>query len=558
MNEEKYIKDKLSDYKSPMDMDQMWSQLTSDLDSDGTTEDSDAEVNIEKEEGHIKDQLADYESPMEMAALWSKLDANLDAGKKSLAPTASVPEKQKVKRKLILFLILFLCLGGLAIYGLMKWNGNKVADNTSQVSPANGKEVGVTEKAKPENQYVNSQSAQAESSITADAPSNAITVGKNNKVAGVESNKSTNRKDQTNGNQSSKSGTTNYSEISNTARQSQTSGNNNVVNPSNAGTDKLYSSPSELINDILPPANKVSEKVEVKKPLAIILPVLNNSGGVILLDDQQVSLNPLAILERNSILPLPSKTESSYNPNLVDLPVKKSAWRIGIDAGFNRAKVGYNSETSNSVLPDTIYSPGSASSNFSFGINVEKVFNSGLKLNTGLNYLNQGSSFNNRELINTEVINEEVGDEILTFNMDNQVIRISEVEREVLNTYQISKDIFTVNSLQIPILVGYELALKKFDVSASVGIGVNFFFNNTNYLIDARINQGIKYRFNTTLSGLTEVQAGYRISDKFRIYSKFQGGRFMNEFLRSYPVTESSFSGYLNHYDLKLGISYLL
>jgi len=557
MNEEKYIKDKLSDYKSPMDMDQMWSQLTSDLDSDGTTEDSDAEVNIEKEEGHIKDQLADYESPMEMAALWSKLDANLDAGKKSLAPTASVPEKQKVKRKLILFLILFLCLGGLAIYGLMKWNGNKVADNTSQVSPANNKEVGVTEKAKPENQYVNSQSTQADSFLTADAPSNAITVGEFNKEAGIGSNKSTNRKDQTNSNRSSNSGPTNDSKHSNTATQSPSS-RNNELNPSDAGTDKIYASPSEPINNILATTNKASEKIEVKKPLAIILPVLNNSGGVILLDDQQVSLNPLAILERNSILPLPSKTESSYNPNLVDLPVKKSAWRIGIDAGFNRAKIGYNSETSNSVLPDTIYSPGSASSNFSFGINVEKVFNSGLKLNTGLNYLNQGSSFNNRELINTEVINEEVGDEILTFNMDNQVIRISEVEREVLNTYQISKDIFTVNSLQIPILVGYQLALKKFDVSASVGIGVNFFFNNTNYLIDARINQGIKYRFNTTLSGLTELQAGYRISDKFRIYSKFQGGRFMNEFLRSYPVTESSFSGYLNHYDLKLGISYLL
>lgn len=578
MNEEKYIKDKLSDYQSPMDMDQMWSQLSAGLDGTG---DIDEDVDTTEEESHIKEQLEDYESPMDMNAIWSKLDAklegNTDVAKIEAKPIrdnsnlksapVTTPKEKKSKKSLLLLLLLLLG-GSLASYGILNWNSNPKTDSVTQkISPSGitkstnttAKETTVPQNrnakqdASSENKFTTESSSNNKSSATqqelnakVNTPGNTRNSNNNNNAVAKSTGTTGSGKKAIESNSKTNQGTK--------AKNGSSSLNKSEVAPPPASTDLLLDKKTNT-SGIKPPA-----QAEINKPIAIKLPVLNNKGDGIYLDDQNVTVNELAVLENNPVLPLQYE-RASYNPLPVEILRPKSNWRVGMHIGTGGSDVideEYRAIRSQLDNQENLTLNGGLSDNIAIGFSLEKTFASPLKISTGLNYFRERATIKNRSVLSSEVISEGFGEEILTYNAEEEVIRITEVERTYRVTYQISQDQLSLNTLQLPLAVGMELSGKRLDFSLSLGAAANYYFSgyrNNSISSITEINSEANISFSRLkFFSIAELQLGYRFSDRFRIYTRATaGGPFGARAGR-----ESNFSFGLDHAAAFAGISYLL
>jgi len=288
----------------------------------------------------------------------------------------------------------------------------------------------------------------------------------------------------------------------------------------------------------------------------VILPVVRNTTSGLTLDRQNANLPEMKFLNSETIFidfsrSIPAIFLKKVSPEVDLKPMALNGLRISAQSGLVSSiyDVGLGGEIrrdSNNIVSlsqERLRKP-------TFGVQLEKVYKSGFKLTTGVNYLNQGYA---EVLIDTTIV-EKIG--VTTFEEPSQLeegvisqVSTTSFEREL----SIHKIVNTknLNTIQIPVMIGWEKKKGMMDYSISVGAGINYLFDAPKFDDDLSI-----FETGFGLSGLTDIQIGYNLNDKFRVFgSAIAGYSFTNWVNIEFRDVLDSTN---NHYGLRAGISYNL
>ena len=189
-------------------------------------------------------------------------------------------------------------------------------------------------------------------------------------------------------------------------------------------------------------------------------------------------------------------------------------------------------------------------------IQIEKVFPSGLKLASGLSYLDQGHTFRTVDTLerSTTVIS---AVDTSRFAAGIPVGRETLVTTEIRTVLEVISAIRSLKTIQVPFMVGYETQKDKLDYSFSLGLGLNYAIGGSQFVV--KENEFIDAS-GLSFSGLADIQLGYRVGDRFRIFGSVFGGRHFSNVASPIfsELLPDKVNSNLNHFGVRAGISYLL
>ena len=310
------------------------------------------------------------------------------------------------------------------------------------------------------------------------------------------------------------------------------------------GTSPRSTTPDNYIKD-----NRLAQSLppESTAPNVLKLPVITDTGKGIVLDDRNVSLNPLFPLDKSYLL-------SHYRPQplwtghfpIVPIQVsspRKTRWRLGLHAGTSASLT----DIEESIAGVTTITNRDALIRPTLGLKLERVGKRGLLFSTGLNLLSQGfqTTVEDRTLLSESIDLVEESQPIFNAEGELVIIQVSEVTRQIQVTN--TRNVKSLQTLEVPLLLGYQTIKSRWDLSVSAGLGLNFL-------------SGIESILNVELSGLARLQIGYAFNDRFRLYGQATGGRFLSE-VDALLFGEINLSEPTTKSDLlygRLGLSYTL
>ena len=320
------------------------------------------------EEKYIKEVLQDYESPLELNAMWSSLDLALDKG----VTAPSVPEKEVFSIKKYLPLLLFLLVSGCGFYayqnfGKALFSSHQHSSNLPPVQMADDNDSEVSE-------YL----VDSEYKSPISYPSQA-----NEELASESVNKVIQEKVITTNTAITPSITQQNSfKKSNDTQLNNTQLNDNsltplAVNQKAANTTTVFKSQSHFLavddkKDIPSPQLSVLESTNTKDDQNVSVPYLNVLASGPFYIGYERTLNPDFHFQ---------KTARARRI----IPKKKNGFRLSIQSGFAASSNGSNpSPIAHAYSLSTtefkrLIRP-------TFGLQLEKVFASGFKLSACLLY----------------------------------------------------------------------------------------------------------------------------------------------------------------------------
>jgi len=156
----------------------------------------------------------------------------------------------------------------------------------------------------------------------------------------------------------------------------------------------------------------------------------------------------------------------------------------------------------------------------------------------------------------------------LQSNLYPEGLLIDPQAEEAITTF--SQHVCSVNklhTLQVPMMVGFEKTKEKFDYSISLGIttsyifgtsGYNFRIQNTNEIVDVSEAANSSFKVSTLLlGGQTELQLGYRLFDKWRIFGTAEYGRQIFNSAKNIRLEErQELKTNLSHFGFRTGLSF--
>ena len=497
-----------------------------------------------KEELYIKETLLDYESPMDMDAIWSDLDKALDKAESGIAlPPAIESQKTSPARK-YLPLLLLLLVSGCGFYAYKNLSLFSGTPTATEVDPVQLN----TESQKKASDNTNTSET---------TPDSYETKSVINQVSGMS--KTTNKTQSTPQKAASKGviisrkkQATQPSSTTSPNFAKATNADRSITPPPTANKTSPNYSHSHNNEVVAAPIQSESSQKKSNLPLASPTP-----------------LEGLAIFN-SDIIPL--HYTRTVNPDFVFAKVARSrkivpekenrTWRLGLHTGIVSAMSDVTIEgMSASGLGDFSDSKTINAQRLSqptFGVQVERIFPTGLLLRAGLNYLNQG-----RNIISVDTL----GTEEMTFTSlsapaTNQfgMTSVTSTVTTIIET-TIAKEETQENLilLQVPLTVGYQKAFSKIDMGVAAGLGLNYVLEQQtfNIAVAELINP---LRLPTlSLSGLIDLELGYALSENFRIYASAFGGRHLSsKFINPESDLSSNAKSIVNHYGLRAGISFVL
>ena len=467
-----------------------------------------------KEEKYIKEILIDYDSPLDLGASWSLLDQALD---QEATATNTPTEKETFSLRKYLPLMIFILISGCGIFAYKNLDKSILpfSQKSSETVPVHMVD---TDNSKEKSEIINkSNSSEKKSAATklevADkASQNAVSkfespTTESSKQRSVESKNTT------------QNNIVNNSTIT-TPLVNQKNSTNKIFNAKKANT---------TIQDIenFPLAENKNRGAEI----------VSNNPKTSLLNLNALASNPYYIGYDERIITPDFKLAKLPRQRRV-IPQKPKGIRLGIHTGLSSSNIS-------SII---IQSDLNATSSFerlinsTYGLQIEKVFPSGLKLSSGLNFIDQGYAL---QRVDTLEISE------IELSSDTTVTGLTTAETVTIQrdvSFERKINVANLNTLQLPLMVGFEKKFSKFDLGLSVGTGINYILRNeTGFEIPIS---------NFTLSGLADIQVGYQLNDKFRIYSSLVGSRHFSQLETTFSINDMT--NRLNHYGIRAGISYVL
>ena len=505
-----------------------------------------------KEEKYIKEKLTDYDSPMDMDAMWSNLEKNLDSKK---------DEKGALwfRGQSFLISLAFIAIGLL----LLTFIGDSFQNQNLTEAIVQPIEDELNNKVNPLEQ-TQTNKENSESQIEgSDVENNEL------------NNQSTLAKSYEQQVQSTTSNIRTTSGLQSTEIKSQPTFNKSA-NLQSKVADKNISNNQTASSKVLTKEHLTQKQKE--------LPFDNN------LSSSSSSLNNLdkLVLEKDALNALPyikayidwTRSKDGIVPEFergkrIELKSDdKSIWRASINVGQTASFYNFNlandSELSDLTI-DFLNEKNKTTLNNTFGIGLEKVNKKGLKYYLGLNYLNHG--FINSQSDTLLGAQSETIVETVIIGDDGSFIGMADSRVEVRPNLDLwsYRDYKTLHTFQMPLMVGYEFRINKFDFSISAGPVLNYIYKQGSNLTftDEQIlyaesrglflgelsTEVLDLKSNAFIvSAAMKADLGFAISDHFRVFGSADAGLLFGELVND---PEGILSTNLTHLGLKTGLSYV-
>lgn len=196
----------------------------------------------------------------------------------------------------------------------------------------------------------------------------------------------------------------------------------------------------------------------------------------------------------------------------------------------------------------------SATNNLGFGIGLDRKTKTGLLLSTGVNYINHGAIYSYfKESTETRESNKVT----IYTDQNNNFLGATEQEVEITSsTIRAYRQYKKLHSVQLPLTVGKEWQKNKMDFSIAAGTACNYFFSQSNHEVE-ETSQLLNYKLSALKFSLkARAEIGYTIRTNYRLFAAIEGGRLLGR-LVDVPIDLSSYiSTQLTYGGLKAGVGY--
>jgi len=479
-----------------------------------------------KQEKHIKETLKNYESPLNMDAMWESIESDLDKDHK---------RKGWLIWPIALVGLLILTTGTLVFYSLNNKSLTKMTDPKVQTL------------IKPESKRIQKTELK-----TAPVTDNSVTSNNNtnDKIANSTGRKLSlkNNKEQTFLLEKPNSSISSKSSKQNKIQQAEINKKNITTVQKPIATNEIHNS-----NPIESPVLKLSD-LSMDKMFAQIVP-----------PKQLNQLTPSLKMHDRKLIML-SKKQRLIDPSHIPT---ESNWRVSL---FGGQSISYfNEKMAEGILTDWFTAKQAAdrsTNNLSFGMQLEKRLANNLKIKSGLQYLNHGQIFSINDTFSDGFIVDTIVQ--VTANRFTSVTETKVVTSEKISIHEV-RHYNQVKTWQIPLMLGIERSKNKFDYSFSAGIAFNYFqavsgktFDLIELFIIEKKSLNQDYKSSSlALSGIIELQLGYSLSHKFRLFAGLQGGRIFGNAANNtnsddlqLTLLTDNFVSKINHFGIQTGISY--
>lgn len=532
-----------------------------------------------KEEKYIKDKLTDYQSPMDMDGMWANLEEELDKGKKDRGLLFYL--------RSIISVLAILVLAGIIYYTVNLPNTkNTISENKTTTIIDTKKEQVETSISTEDISKVQANSSEPTSKPDSERLKTEGSEAKENKAETKTPTAETKQSTSQSTNQTSKFNSRNNS--NNNTQLNSTAKTKPRVKNTNSET-RTKSTASETTKQQETSIKKDLDKSAKSKVIENSIKSTNDnqakSKSTITTTDQssntisnvataflKIAVLPAGLLAvQDRLLPEPKEVILDLEP-IDPKPIEARKWRISLNGGTTKSYINHDkifNEPGDTTKHWTQYRNEAESEIFlpSFGIKLEKRKANGIKFSTGINYNNHGVRFAHKDTLRGEnildtsstLVISEVTPEGLLINTG-----VVDAQRDVART--ICSD-NTLHTIQVPFLVGYEARKNKFDCSLSAGLNVNYMFSQSgisyaprsqNEFIDISVENNSTYNLSTLLLGAqAEIQLGYMLGDKWRMYSSFEYGlQLFNSSIGNIQEEGLNLDTRIKHFGLRTGISY--
>ncbi len=510
-----------------------------------------------KHENYIKEKLTDYESPMDMNSMWANLEKELDQ------------EKNKTKgfwywSLRILPVLVLLLIGAWLIYPSLSEKAQHSETSLQSTEPINKNIKVVPEKTTSESEVITekqkSSNTKSLKKTVEQKQQRNISTTKNNTAQETEVNtRTTPHYSSTN----STSSISNRTTLTRTTAQADSSGSR-VTHISQHST--ATGMPTELIQSGQQ-QQVVKGTADTELPAAntnIFPVVLKLSDFIWGLENLSDKMN-LIKWERNLKAQLPSidLLPSTRTPRVT----KKEPyiWRASINFGQTTSFFNHMPEAQ---LVEVFENPDNnlAARNNSFGVSMERISDKGLKLGLDLNYINHGVIHARDEEISRSTIGDRSVVYINGFNevTTSQTFEDVEITERAIWTF---RNRHNLHSLELAATIGKEWQKGKMDFSIAAGPGINYIYAQdgflpsdslafeSNFVSTDPINPETSFNRvpNFLLSAKLKAQVAYKLSPRIRWYGELAAAQLVGE-----VSNRSSFNTRLAYLGGRTGLSYIL
>ncbi len=517
-----------------------------------------------KEEKYIKDTLSGYESPMDMEATWADLENILDGNKK----------KKRgfwIWRNGLLLGLALLLVGALALWVFMSQSNtnqtlsevqtSEIQNNTATqlnittTSPIKTEELPSTQTTATSNSNSNQKVNTAIKSVTQTATqkSNQEISQPTNKIQPTKLQEPVSKKTQLNSNPESKE-----SSSKNTI-PAQNAVKENAQVPTFTNQVRKTRTDEQIKTD---ERSTISTENKNLKSQAETRSVINF--------DQLASLGPETLdWDRALVLNFPSILIPQPPTIRVRKP-KHKKWRLSSSLAVTRSYFDFATSSGPSLVDSMpnirgtytgITKPG-------LGVALERITKNGLKLSIGLNYLNHAYnhsitdtflSTEQTNVVRTEVYISDSG-ALLGTGEGETVVCTKAYEWQ-------HDDNVNLHSFQVPVMLGLERKWGNLDYSFSVGPALNYVFKQSTLLgtsdelitfyfeeygVDFEPVFPIHQVSKLLLAGAGKLELGYHFPGNMRVFTALEASRSFGNFAHE---EFRELNTKINNYGIRTGLS---
>ncbi len=494
------------------------------------------ECNMGKREDYIKDTLLGYETPVDIPSTWNDLEKLLD-------------KPNKKKRPFWFYLIGALSLAGIALS--IYWV-NMEQSPIAVIAEAVTEEVAVNK-------------VEIQEAMNAEVLTTSVDLNKSKEVTGISLGQETAEvllkntiEEETKASQSlqeQKYLTSSQMKVAKTIKPISKGGLNNAntlqINPTIETRKK---------SDVLSNGNIKKQETPASSSVHLI---------------SKLQLLPRVISRLKSLNVFDTKNQRSPNIAALHMPLEESVvplrsssgLLLTVEGGLTKHSLLFGEEEltdSQSVLADV-----RLSNNKTLGEEAELEFIAGYNLGMALSYsLKNGITFGtglhynsfHSKLVGEYNQTEDLLDTIPTIVFNNSE-GLSVADFSVTESIARSPRSLThynkINTLHVPLNVGYNFRRKGFQLISTLGIGINMiasaqgrYFINANSVADISNEQ--PYKQNALLYSMqAELGIHKRLSNDFNIYAGVKAGKYLSDI-----GTEAFSNSNLKYASLNLGISH--
>lgn len=515
-----------------------------------------------KEEKYIKDKLTDYQSPMDASAMWADLEKSLDR------QNDSKPWFFWLKGgKGLLLATALMGLIGYGIWHITFTTGNKEEvltsevisenkiDNSEIVSEAISETVSSIEATQ---QYLNTTNGQEEKSSY---NTNTQSIISQSEITSTKTAKTKQTINQS------------TSVIPTLTKRNVVAKNSNEISGSFVPETIV-----PIYNTTKPSSTKPhSEKVSKVLPASPLAMINDDTDTRLLLSlaDAPSSRHYLSWVRPIADAPALAKPRRR---RIEPIENKKGHWRASAFAGQSISDINIGFTSNNALVEyqsivESISAPLSATNNLSYGVGIERLFRNGFSVKLGLEYMNHGQIYQQADTVVTAV-RTAVSSTIYTDPTGNFLgeAEVEEIEVLDLAVAQV-RSYHKLNTYRLPVSLGYNFQLNTMDLGISIGGSANYIKDNTGLLLRRDRNNIEEFwtPITTTEDAYTSLyevstlkfsadanlELGYTLGPDFRIFAALGAGRIIGN-AASQELKEEQFKINMNYAALKLGVSYNL